>query len=73
MQCVGELSMREVYVDVTMHVSMSYYFRVLPLQAAEVLSNSTSQPEVLQADAVSETAEVIETVLTDAAIADPMV
>ena len=55
------------------HVNLSYYFRVLPLQAAEVLSSSTSQPEVLQADAVSETVEVIETVLTDAAIADPMV
>ena len=55
------------------HVSLSNYFHVLPLQVAEVLSNSTSQPEVLQADAVSETAEVIETVLTDAAIADPMV
>ena len=52
---------------------MLYYFRVLPLQAAEILSKATSQPEVLQSDAVSETAKVIETVLTDAAIADPMV
>ena len=42
-------------------------------QIAEILVSTTSQPGALQPDAISEASEVIETVLTDAAIADPMV
>lgn len=40
---------------------------------AEVLETVTSQPETLQPDTVSDAAAIIETVLTEAAIADPMV
>ena len=68
--------MHEVCGDVTSLVTTitcHTTFCVLPLQVAKILSTATSQPEVLQADAVSETTEVIETVLTDAAITDPMV